>query len=344
MKARAGSVLVAGAQPSAADAERVRDLGGRPRRDGRLDGVLVWTGSLVGHCVLAIAAFFITWQVIARAVEEEPPVVTLLDFRAPVFDPVTAPPSTTQVPSIDAPVEPAPILEDITRAMERRPEVAPEEERAAAIGSLAVDSGGQPASFAGLQSSNARRIVYVVDASGSLVGTFPAIARELSRSLARLDQRQSFAVIFFQRNEALIVPPATLLPATSENVHRAVQWFESNVFPAGRSNPLAALEAAMALRPDLIFLLSSGVTGAGEYEISADDLIAAVDRLNPATSRSGRRRVRIQCIAFLDRSSVTVLQRLAAMHGGADSFRFLSREELGLAPGQRGPDGPPALE
>jgi len=341
---RAGSVLVAGTPPGAADAQRVRDLGGRPRRDDRRIGTLAWAGSLLGHSVIAAAAFFVTWTVIARAIEKEPPVVMLMDFRAPAFDPVTPPPSEENATPTDRAVDPAPIPSAIVEALDRRPGVVPEEEHAPAIESLALDSDSRNASFAGLRASNARRVVYVVDASGSLIGTFPAIARELANSLARLDQRQSFAIIFFQRNEALPVPPGKLMPATSENVRAAVAWFEKQVFPTGRSNPIAALKSAMALEPDLIFLLSAGVTGAGEYEISVDELLAAVERLNPPTSRSGRRRVRIQCIAFLDRGSVSVLERLAAAHGGPNAFRFLSREELGLAPGAHGPDGAPALE
>lgn len=344
MKRRAGSVLVTSPPPGAADAQRVRAHGGQPRRDTRVESLLTWAGSLAGHVIIAIVAFVVTWTVIARVVEEEAPVVTLLDFRAPNFDPVTAPPTPDATVKEDRAVEPAPPAAEIIHAIDRQSEVVPEEARASALGSLTVESGGRSATFAGLRASNARRIVYVVDASGSLVGTFPALARELATSLSQLDQRQSFAVIFFQRNEAVKVPPGTLLPATSENVRRAVAWFEQSVFPSGRSNPLAALEAAMALKPDLIFLLSAGVTGAGEYEIAADDLLRAIDRLNPSSSRSGRRRVRIQCIGFLDRASASVLEQVAAIHGGPDSYRFLSRDELGLAPGARGPDGAPAIE
>jgi len=350
MTPRAGSVLRADAPPGALDARRVREFGGRPRRHGAAGGALPWLGSALAHALIAAVAFFVTWTVVVHSIEEEPPVVTLMDFYAPVFEPVE--PSladSIEAPAASealAPVQEAPraIPASVVASLDRRAAVVPGDARSNAIAPLAVDGAGRTATFAGLQASNAKRIVYVVGASGALTGTFPEIAHELAKSLAKLDHRQSFAVIFFQKNEALIVPPGHLMPATSENVERAIEWFERRVFPTGRGNPLAALEAAMALKPDLIFLLSAGVSGAGEYEIDDDALVDAIDDLNPVVSRSGRRRTRIQCVAFFDRDSVAVLERIAERHGGPGSFRFLSRDELGLTPGQRGPDGAPIVE
>lgn len=350
MTRRAGSVLVRAAPPGALDARRVRELGGRPRGSDRAGSTGAWIASITGHLLLGSLAFFVTWTVIARAIEEEPPVVTLMDFHAPRFDPLEPPPDASPPPDapavVDAATEQAPGTDPAVALMGRPVEIVPEDGNAAPLAPLAVEgsAASRGASFAGLRASNAKRIVYVVDASGSLIGTFPALAEELARSLERLDRRQSFAIIFFQRNQALPTPPGRLMPATEENIRRATAWFTRQIFPTGRSNPLPALEAAMALEPDLIFLLSAGVTGAGEYEMTPEQLVDAVDRLNPVRSRSGRRRVRIQCIGFLDRDATAVLERIADMHGGAESFRFLSRDELGLAPGQRGPDGAPILE
>jgi len=324
----------------------VRDFGGRPRRAGRASSLGAIAGSLAVHAVIAICAFSVTWIVIARSMEEDAPVVALMDFRAPEFDPVADPAAEAPPQEIVAPVEAAPAISPtkVVASLDRVVEVMPEEPQAKPLGALTDAATGGPVSLAGLHSSNARRIAYVVDASGSLIGTFPAIARELGNSLARLDQRQSFAIIFFQRNDAVPVPPAMMVPATRENVERAAAWFETKIFPTGRSNPLAAIEAAMAMRPDLIFLLSAGVTGAGEYEISGPELIAAVDGLNPTTSRTGRRRVRIQCVGLLDRDPGGVLERLAQIHGGPDAYRFISRDELGLAPGPRVRGSAPVVE
>lgn len=349
MTTRAGSAPLADAPPGALDARRVREFGGRPRRRGRAGRALPWLGSALAHALLAAVAFFITWTVVVHSIEEEAPVVTLMDFYAPAFEPVE--PSLAEAIEAPAPERLAPVQDapravpaSVVASLNPRAAIAPGDPHSKPMAPLAVESRGRTATLAGLQASNAKRIVYVVGASGALTGTFPEIAHELAQSLSKLDHRQSFAVIFFQKNEALMVPPGHLMPATAENTRSAIEWFERRVFPTGRGNPLAALEAAMDLKPDLIFLLSAGVSGAGEYEIADDDLVDAIDDLNPVVSRSGRRRTRIQCVAFFDRGSVAVLERIAERHGGPGSFRFLSRDELGLTPGQRGPDGAPIVE
>jgi hypothetical protein len=129
------------------------------------------------------------------------------------------------------------------------------------------------------------------------------------------------------------VPPGgALQPATPENLAEAVQWIDVRMIPAGRSNPLSAMEAAMRLKPEIIFLLSADITGAGEYEISERQLLESLDGINPADPETGRRAVRIQCVQFLDPDPAGTLQRIAAEHGGEDGYRYLGRLELGLDP------------
>ena len=88
----------------------------------------------------------------------------------------------------------------------------------------------------------------------------------------------------------------------------------------------------MALKPEILFLLSADITGAGEYEISERSLLDAVDRLNPRDASTGRRPVRIECVQFLDPDPVGTLERLAREHGGIDGYKYLGRAELGLEP------------
>ncbi|MHC4833777.1 MAG: hypothetical protein ACYTFH_07810, partial [Planctomycetota bacterium] len=82
---------------------------------------------------------------------------------------------------------------------------------------------------------------------------------------------------------------------------------------------------------DCIFLLSSNITGAGQFEIDRGDLLATLDRLNPIDSRSGRRRSQIQCIQFLDPDPLDTMREIARRHSGETGYRFLDRDELGLA-------------
>ncbi len=190
-----------------------------------------------------------------------------------------------------------------------------------------------PATFAGLRASNAQSIVYVVDASGSLIGTLPVVRRELEASLRTLTPDQRFAVLFFQRNAALEPPGPSqrsrLQAASPAAIELVLRW-AGEIRPTGRSNPLPALERALALEPDVIFLLSADITGSGDFEMGRDELLKALDRLNPLDAATGRRPTRIHCVQFLDADPFDTLRRIAEIHGGRDAYRFLSRESLGL--------------
>ena len=94
--------------------------------------------------------------------------------------------------------------------------------------------------------------------------------------MAQLAPPQRFSVVFFQDNEAVPMPNFAALPlATADHKRAALRWMHQEVVPRGRSNPLRALEMALAIQPDVIFLLSENITGAGPFEIEADRLLAA---------------------------------------------------------------------
>jgi hypothetical protein len=314
-------------------------MGGEPVGRRRLASIVAWVTSMGLHGGLAVVVILFAATAAHFASKPTPPPALVMDFQRPVY----APTSTLA----DAARAPRP-----TEVRAQEP-LAAQELRAAAEEALASMRRAEPSlslaahrmsklggasrpiqvDFVGLRATNARRIVYVVDASGSLVGSFPQVLEELRRSVMKLDPRQTFGIIFIQRGEALTVPPGgALQPATPERLSEAMKWVDAKVVPTGRSNPIAAIEAAIALKPEIIFLLSADITGAGEFEISERKLLDALDRLNPKDPTTGRRPVRIQCIQFLDPDPVGTLQRLAGEHGGADGYRYLGRAELGLDP------------
>lgn len=189
------------------------------------------------------------------------------------------------------------------------------------------------ASFAGLRAGNVRSVVFVVDASGSMMASLRTVIDELARSLSRLNPGQKFSIIFFQRNGAITAPPeGRLRPATPEAIRAAIDWARSEIRPAGRSDPVAALEKALALGPDAIFLLGTAVTGSGDFEASTDEILGRLERLNPVDAESGRRKVEIQCVQYLDPDPAGTLRAIAERHSGDYGFRFVSRESLGLGP------------
>ncbi|MBN4061127.1 hypothetical protein JYU15_01695, partial [bacterium AH-315-I18] len=150
---------------------------------------------------------------------------------------VTVPTMPAPLPAIDSPVGSNPFAGLMPRALE------------------------PTAAFFGV-AGNAQNIVYVVDASGSLVDTLPYVLAELRRSILRLSEEQRFAVLFFQGRSVLQIPPAGLRQATIINQQRAVQWIDpdaGHLFAKGKSNPLPAVKQALSYEPDLLFLLTDNL-------------------------------------------------------------------------------------
>jgi len=187
------------------------------------------------------------------------------------------------------------------------------------------------ASFAGLVAGSATKVAYVVDASGSMVGRFPAIVDEVERSLMRLEPTQRFTVICFRKDGAVAFEGDPSLRAASRDARAAaVRWLRERVVPAGRSSPLEALSMALGSGADCVFLLSTTRTGDGSHELDRDSMLALVDRLNPRDPASGRRRASIQCIQFLEPDPGATLEAIAAEHFGVGGFRFIPRSATTL--------------
>ena len=104
--------------------------------------------------------------------------------------------------------------------------------------------------------------------------------------------------------------------------------------PGGRSDPSVALRKAFHLDPEVVYLVSTDITGAGAYEIDRQELFDLLDELNPAGS-NGRRRAVVRCIQLLRQDSLGTLREIARRHGaGTDDtdngFAFIDRKALGL--------------
>ncbi len=297
-----------------------------------------WLTSLLVHAGLVVLGFLATWTVIA--VRDEPPApVIVADFESMTYAPLAelaeAPAladEPMELPVLEPPPEPAPPApaDDLPALDLLAPGAAPTVAPPATVTAPTPVATRLGADFVGLSTSNATRIVYVIDASGSMIRTLPIVLDELRRSLERLDPVQSFAIVFFQGERAVRVRGARrLAPARPDEIDAHLAWIDEHVVPEGRSNPLAAMRAAIELEPDVVFLLSENITGSGEFEIDADELLARLDVMNPADA-DGRRPVTINCIQFLDPDPRRTLERIAAEHGGPGGYKFLDRAELGL--------------
>jgi hypothetical protein len=97
-------------------------------------------------------------------------------------------------------------------------------------------------------------IVYVCDASGSMINTFASLKEQLTRSIQGLKSVQGFNVIFFQDERCSSLADG-LLFATPENKRRAFKWLDEQT-TTGTTNPIPGIELAFRNRPQLIYLLT----------------------------------------------------------------------------------------
>jgi hypothetical protein len=192
-----------------------------------------------------------------------------------------------------------------------------------------AESAPVPVSFAGVEGARAKRVVYVVDASGAMTSSLKFVKEELIRSIARLDPSQSFQIIVIRNPIEQFADG--LVPATGPVRMRAAAWLET-IQPSGRSDPLPGLEAALRLKPELVFLLTRSIRRSGtnaEWGQGSAATLDALDRLNPVDLHTGQRPAVIKAIQFLDDDPTGLLQDIARLHGdGPGSYRVLRIHEL----------------
>jgi hypothetical protein len=196
------------------------------------------------------------------------------------------------------------------------------------------------ASFAGVGAEQAGSVVYVVDASGAMVTSRREVIEELQRSISALKPTQHFQIVMFRDRRggpALEVfnPGAgrpSLARATQRNKQAAFEWL-GQVRPEGVSNPIEGLRRGLAFQPDVVFLLARSIVRSGEgaaWGAGREATLAELDALNPVTDvRTGRRRVQIKTIQFIDEDPSGVMRAIGAAHGGgAAGHALLTLEEL----------------
>ncbi len=321
---------------------------------------LPWLISLSLHALLVIFGFFIPWTTSVllnrqeapparlAAASEEPLALTPLrtpDLTDRSTDPLYQDRASDRLASDLDRFDPAHAADPTDAII--GPRASPD-----ALRGFAPRRETPSVSFGGLRAEQANRIVYVVDASGSMLSYLPLIIDELIASIDRLDATQSFRIVFFQNNEALVVPgpgdadqsgrpgprsrALPILPATEAVKLHVFDWLNldaGNIRATGKSNPIRALTTALNEidpPPDLVYILSTDITGLGEFEVDQNDLLRMIHTLNRASD--GSRRAVIKCIQFVHDDPLETLKKIAEEHGGPDGYRFLSRADLGLGP------------
>jgi len=189
-------------------------------------------------------------------------------------------------------------------------------------GSFGAVTGDGPASGFFGQRGNAYKVVYVIDTSGSLGWIFEPVQRALIESIDQLRPTQSFHVIF-AGSRPIELPPRKLVPAI-EAYKEPARRFISELVPELQCDPVAAMQRAFAVGPELIYFLTDG-----DFGLAGKELLARLREWN------ADRRVHITTIGFgvkLTGSQLggqpvgePILRQIAQEHSG--NFRWVSPDE-----------------
>lgn len=291
------------------------------------NSAIAWVISIGVHFGLGLVAFFITWSVMSPD-DSPPPLITATWHEQPAGESSELPLLLPPTPEVALQLPSLPQVPKKSESMKDGIAILNQVAAGNPLPKLARRQQESEVKFMGLDAVAARRIVYVVDASGSMLLHLSSVLQELKRSLTTLHPKQEFSIVFFQQNKSITVPPKNALrPATPQNIKTVMEWVQSSgeVIPTGSSNPISAIRAAMRLKPDVIYLLSENITGSGRYEVPPEELISKLDSLNPVDPRNGRRRVQINCIQYLTKDQLGTMERIAKIHGGVDGYTFIER-------------------
>jgi hypothetical protein len=325
-----GPVESAGRRP-----RRPRGRSGRDRGPRIPRGLAAVAVSLAVHVLLAAAFVFLTLSAAPTPSNSHAHVVEAVFPDRPAG--VLAPPEPAEEPAVEAlerpdplelaelpdsaVVDPAvvdPLAED---SIAPDPADAPRSPAEAPAGPVdpfadaAPEVAARPVRFFGMAGDQAaEHVVYVIDASGSMVG--PQIARakrELVDSIRRLAPRQHFHVIFYAGERPLESPPGRLTAATDAAKLRFVDFLDGVTVGGSVSDPRAALRRAFdalaraaGRSGGVIYLLSDG-----EFTVEPEAMLTFFRRMN------GRRNVRVHTL-LLDThpAAQRLMRRIAAEHGG----------------------------
>ncbi len=158
---------------------------------------------------------------------------------------------------------------------------------------------------------NAYNIVYLVDRSASMIDSIEPLKRELQQRIAGLQPMQKFHIIFFSAGQPVEGPGRELVWATDRNKLLNYEFIDT-IKAQGQTDPQWALQRALQMSPDLIYLLTDGV-------FSSEIAVKMIEWAK-------LHKVKINTIAYVMESGGSVLRKIAEETGGI--YRFVPEEQL----------------
>jgi len=161
--------------------------------------------------------------------------------------------------------------------------------------------------------AGARRVAFIVDASGSLVDSFPYVLAELGGAMSDLPEDSAFTIIFFGSEGVVEVPPVGLRWADQQAKRRVRRWVapaNGNISAWGRGDPVKAIQHALIYQVDEICLFSDNLFG---QRLSAEDAQASVNRVIGLLDGKVQQ---VNVVQLFDRDPHHVLKQIAQAFDG----------------------------
>jgi hypothetical protein len=176
-------------------------------------------------------------------------------------------------------------------------------------------------SFFGIEAGG-QRFAYVLDRSGSMGEPqnkpLRAAKAELLASLEKLDSLQQFFLIFYNEDVRQFVPGARGVHFADEGNKSAARRFVDSVQAQGGTRHFEALQRAINLRPDVIFLLTDGE----QKDDLSDDELKRLNRLNGGLSQ-----IHVIQFAAIPYEGNSLIQ-LASENRGQHSYKNIREIEI----------------
>ena len=318
-----------------------------------VSALMPWGVSIFAHLGLVVLAFFLVWQTIERQ-EEKPTVPTLATtpdaYAMTQHDVMEQQPDSSSsmiTPVIDVITPPKPVVIGFDKPIVAIPNIA---DVGNGIDDGVVDQGGDGDGIFCLlpphKPGGAKKVVFVIDASGSMVDVLPFVIDELKRTINKQNKDLQATILMFSGDGVFEVPGGGavkgLRPLTPAFKQQITEWvtLKNHRFETGgpgSRHVLAAIDRALSYHPEAVFLLSDNLTGGGQgattHELFQSEVMKVV-RSHSQTRQINTLPARINTIQFLYEDPLVriglpgTLQLIADETGG--TFRFISQRDLNL--------------
>jgi hypothetical protein len=166
----------------------------------------------------------------------------------------------------------------------------------------------QKAALFAVTGGRAKRVIFLCQASGSMLTVFTQSKTYLKQSIDWLEPDQTFNIIFTRDDQYYALGAEGPLASSPESKRKANNFIDAQV-STGSTQPIPAIKFAASQQPDLIFILTEGFSAS----VNSNDIIAAIANCNPD------HRIKINCIYMAtgdNQKSLNVVNTIAHDNGG----------------------------